>query len=111
MNQIQRLTDLWEELAIRGLTPGRFFYLIQPTTLLDITLMSLTKNLEKCPYCREPIVSGAIRCRHCHADLVENSSKKSFWSQYNCFRTGFLCGVLFTIAIAVLAYFHFTGSN
>ncbi len=73
--------------------------------------MSLVKNLEKCPYCRELIVAGATRCRHCHADLSEESGKKSFWAQNNCFRTGFLCGMLFTVAIAVLAYFHFTAGN
>ncbi len=77
----------------------------------DIQYMTLAKNTDKCPYCKEPIVYGASRCKHCHADLSESVGKGSFWSRYNCFRTGFLCGILFTLVIVVLAYFHFTSGN
>ena len=73
--------------------------------------MTLAKAQDKCPYCKEPIVSGALRCKHCHADLSDLHRKKSVWAKYNCFRTGFLCGVLFAVVVLVLAYFHFTSGN
>jgi len=30
--------------------------------------------LKKCPYCKEFIKEGAIRCKHCHANLEENAN-------------------------------------
>ncbi len=73
--------------------------------------MTLTQSLEKCPYCRETITAGATRCKHCHADLDDNKPRNNVWSKYNSFRTGFLCGILFTLILFVLAYLHFTGGN
>lgn len=69
--------------------------------------MTLVKELEKCPLCKEPIESGAVRCKHCHADLTELGQKKSVWAKYNCFRTGFLFGILFAVVVFLLAYLHF----
>ncbi len=69
--------------------------------------MTLAQNLIKCPYCREEIAYGAIRCKHCHADLSELKKKDSIWAKYNCFRTGFLCGVLFALIVSVVVYLHF----
>ncbi|MEW6413105.1 MAG: hypothetical protein AB1483_11660 [Candidatus Zixiibacteriota bacterium] len=73
--------------------------------------MTLTQSLEKCPYCRETIAAGATRCKHCHASLVENGNNAAFGSKYNTFRTGFLCGILFTLILVVLGYLHFSAGN
>jgi len=70
--------------------------------------MSLAKETTRCPYCKEQIAEGAVRCKHCHADLVKHEEKKlSRFARVNTFRIGFLCGIAFTIIIAVLAYFQF----
>jgi hypothetical protein len=70
--------------------------------------MSLAKETAKCPYCKEPIAAGAIRCKHCHADLVKRDDKKgSRFAKYNTFRIGFLCGIIFAIVIFVLGYIQF----
>lgn len=70
--------------------------------------MSLAKETTRCPYCKEQIAEGAVRCKHCHADLVKREEKKgSRFTKLNTFRTGFLCGIAFSIVIAVLAYFQF----
>jgi len=88
-----------------------FFCLIPGESAIHITAMTLAKDVSKCPYCKEPIVTGAVRCKHCHADLTTGSTKQSFWTKYNCFRTGFLCGLLFAVIIFVIGYFHFTGGD
>ena len=70
--------------------------------------MSLAKEIAKCPYCKEPIAAGAIRCKHCHADLVKRDDKKgSRLAKYDTFRIGFLCGIVFAIVIFVLGYIQF----
>ncbi|UCG60952.1 MAG: hypothetical protein JSV52_11560 [Candidatus Zixiibacteriota bacterium] len=73
--------------------------------------MTLARNFTKCPYCREEIAEGAIRCKHCHADLSDLKKKESVWAKYNCFRTGFLVGILFTIVLSIILYLHFTSGN
>jgi hypothetical protein len=70
--------------------------------------MSLAKESSRCPYCREPIAVGAVRCKHCHADLAGSGSKrKSPLDGLNTFRTGFLSGILFCLVITLLIYFQF----
>ena len=70
--------------------------------------MSLAKEITKCPYCKEPIAAGAIRCKHCHADLVKRDDKKgSRLAKHDTFRIGFLCGIIFAIVIFVLGYIQF----
>ena len=74
--------------------------------------MTLAKEMTRCPLCREPIMAGASRCRHCHADLAGASAKKkSYFSKIDDFRHGFLTGILFTLIIVALAYFQFFASN
>jgi hypothetical protein len=74
--------------------------------------MSLAKETTKCPFCKEPIAAGAIRCKHCHADLVKHDDKKaSRFARLNTFRIGFLVGILFAIVIFVLGYFQFSGGE
>ncbi len=70
--------------------------------------MSVASLTEKCPHCREPIKSGATRCKHCHADLATPPSKRSVFAGYNTFRFGFLTGILFTLIILLLVYLQFT---
>ena len=70
--------------------------------------MSLAKEMTRCPYCREPIAAGALRCKHCHADLTEKKpGKKLLFGKVNTFRFGFLCGILFTIVVFWLVYLQF----
>ncbi len=70
--------------------------------------MTLAKEMTRCPLCKEPILAGASRCRHCHADLAQASSRKKSWfTKVNDFRHGFLTGILFTLVLVALAYFQF----
>jgi hypothetical protein len=69
--------------------------------------MSVAKTLDKCPFCREPIMPGAVRCKHCHADLKTVVSKRSPLAGLNTFRTGFLGGIVFCLILAVLGYLQF----
>jgi len=72
--------------------------------------MAVVKEISQCPFCKEPIANGAVRCKHCHADLKPNTQKKSWLAKYNNFRVGFLSGILFTLIISILAYYHFYGN-
>jgi hypothetical protein len=70
--------------------------------------MSVAVAKEKCPYCRESIAPGAVRCKHCHADLAAVKKKKSNrLGSLDTFRTGFLSGTLFVLILVVLAYLQF----
>lgn len=69
--------------------------------------MTVAKSTTKCPFCKETILEGAVRCRHCHADLAEKSKKKNPLAQFDHFRYGFMFGVLFCIVLAFLAYLQF----
>ncbi len=70
--------------------------------------MSVAKQLQKCPFCFEPIMAGATRCKHCQADLSEaGQKKKSHLAKYQTFRVGFLSGLLFSLILALLLYAHF----
>jgi hypothetical protein len=71
--------------------------------------MTLAKQFTTCPCCKEVIASGATRCKHCQADLTkaDDSKQKSRFAAYNTFRMGFLTGVIFTIVLAILAWFQF----
>ena len=72
--------------------------------------MTLAKEMTKCPFCKEPIIAGALRCKHCHAELGSLKAKrKNPLARLNTFRTGFLTGVLFTLILAILAYIQFYG--
>jgi len=74
--------------------------------------MSLAKETTKCPYCKEPIAAGAVRCKHCHADLAKrDDNKSSRFARYNTFRVGFIAGIVFAIVILVLGYFQFSGGD
>ena len=64
--------------------------------------------MARCPFCLEPILEGAKRCKHCQADLTEGSSDAKAWfGRVDNFRVGFIAGLGFAIAIAALIYAHF----
>jgi hypothetical protein len=74
--------------------------------------MSVAKQLQKCPFCLEPIMAGATRCKHCQADLAAaKSKKKSRLARYQTFRMGFLTGMLFSLILAILAWAHLFGGE
>jgi hypothetical protein len=64
--------------------------------------------MTRCPYCKEAIIEGAIKCKHCHSELKppEKAHPKPL-SGINTFRNGFIVGVLFTLVLVILAYKHF----
>ena len=70
--------------------------------------MSVPKLMQKCPFCLEPIIAGATRCKNCQADLSSAAKRQKTWfSQYDFFRVGFLTGLLFGLIVAILIYGHF----
>ena len=69
--------------------------------------MSVVKEMVKCPHCKEPIVAGATRCKHCHADLGDAFKKRSLFARFNTFRNGFLTGLLFAAILVFLVYVQF----
>ena len=71
--------------------------------------MSVAKEMTRCPLCKEPIIAGALRCKHCHAELGKQKSKKNPLTKLNTFRAGFLTGVLFSLVLAILMYMQFFG--
>lgn len=72
--------------------------------------MSVAVAREKCPFCKEPIAKGAVRCKHCHADLSPSrKARVSPFSRLNTFRTGFLAGIAFALLLVLLAYLQLRG--
>jgi len=70
--------------------------------------MSVAKELQKCPFCLEPIMAGATRCKHCQVDLTAiGQEKRSRLAKLQTFKTGFLTGLLFSLIIVLLLWAHF----
>ncbi|MEW6051986.1 MAG: hypothetical protein AB1644_13110 [Candidatus Zixiibacteriota bacterium] len=70
--------------------------------------MSVAKSTAICPFCKEPINAGAVKCKHCQSDLSGiRKTRTNYFARYNTFRYGFLAGILFTVAVALLGYFQF----
>lgn len=70
--------------------------------------MSVARTTSVCPFCKEQIQAGAVRCKHCQSDLSgAKKQKKSLFARYNNFRFGFATGVLFSVALLILVYFQF----
>lgn len=71
--------------------------------------MTVAKQTITCPFCKEPIIAGATRCKHCQSDLTkaDAAKNKSRFAKYNTFRIGFLVGILFTIIMVILGYVQF----
>jgi hypothetical protein len=69
--------------------------------------MVLAKQLTKCPFCLEPILAGARRCKHCQADLPVVKKRWSWTTRLNTFRTGFWTGLVFCAVVAALAWLQF----
>ncbi len=67
-----------------------------------------TKPLTKCPFCKEQILEGAIKCKHCHSELKAlEKEEPGFFSRLNTFRNGFIAGVVFMLVLVILAWKHF----
>ena len=74
--------------------------------------MTVAKEMIRCPYCREPINAGAVKCKHCHSELSSpGKPSKSLLSRYDNFRTGFFSGILFSLIILVLILSFIYGGN
>lgn len=70
--------------------------------------MAVAKVMTRCPFCKEPVVSGASICKHCRSELpVEKKGRFRPFSRLNTFRTGFLSGVVFALILVILFHYHF----
>ena len=70
--------------------------------------MSVAKSTAICPFCKEPINAGAVKCKHCQSDLLASKKAgKGHFSRFDTFRNGFISGIVFAVAVALLAYFQF----
>lgn len=72
--------------------------------------MSVVKEIQKCPYCKEAIAPGAIKCKHCFSE-ISSPQKASPFKKYNNFRLGFLVGILFLLVVELLIYIQFFSAN
>jgi len=68
--------------------------------------MRIVKGTERCPFCKEKIIAGATKCKHCHSDLTL-AKKKRWWQKYNNFKIGLLSGTSITLIILLFIYFYF----
>ncbi|MFZ5980819.1 MAG: zinc ribbon domain-containing protein [Candidatus Zixiibacteriota bacterium] len=74
--------------------------------------MTVATQTIRCPYCKEPINAQATICKHCHSDLSNlKKPKKSYFSKYNNFRTGFLSGILFSLILLILWLIYIYSPN
>jgi hypothetical protein len=70
--------------------------------------MSVAKISATCPFCKESIMEGATKCKHCQSDLTELKRKKrSYFSRYNTFKHGFVFGATLVIVLGLVIYFRF----
>ena len=71
------------------------------------SLSENARNVMPCPFCRELIAKGAIRCRHCQADLKLplKKKKRSFWAGQ--FMFGFYTATLIWLAIIIMYLWKF----
>lgn len=69
--------------------------------------MSVARMTRRCPFCKEAINAEASRCKHCQAEIPKKSTRLSFLTHLNTFRTGFLTGILFSLILGLLGYFHY----
>ena len=70
--------------------------------------MSVAKVPATCPFCKETILEGATKCKHCQSDLSElKKKKKSYFSRYNTFKHGFLTGLGIVVVLELVIYFRF----
>lgn len=69
--------------------------------------MSYGQETAKCPKCKESVLPGATKCKHCGSEI--KTGKKTWYTKYNNFRAGFLSGILFTLCLVVLAVLYIYG--
>ncbi len=70
--------------------------------------MSVAKVSATCPFCKESILEGATKCKHCQSDLSElKRKKKSYFARFNTFKFGFLFGLILVTVLELVIYFRF----
>ncbi|MCX6827082.1 MAG: hypothetical protein NTV06_07455 [candidate division Zixibacteria bacterium] len=61
--------------------------------------MKDNKYQEKCPFCREEILSGAMVCKHCHSIIKLPLKKKKGPLWRSSYLLGFYSGIIFMAAL------------
>jgi len=59
------------------------------------------RNVVTCPFCKELVSKGAMRCPHCHSNLVVPRKKKRrpFWM--GSFMLGFYAATVFWLLLII----------
>ena len=60
------------------------------------------RNVAECPFCRELVAKGAIRCPHCHANLKIPKRAKKPPVLLSSFMMGFYAATLFWLILIIL---------
>lgn len=69
--------DVYKDRPVKCASCGEGFT-VQPINAAPIGVSSESgKGVAECPYCRESIIPGAIKCKHCQSDLRFGASQKS----------------------------------
>lgn len=71
------------------------------------SLSSNARSVTECPFCRELVAKGAMRCPHCHADLKTPKKKKRPPIWRGPFMLGFYMATVFWIAVIILIFWKF----
>ena len=65
-------------------------------------LSSNARNVASCPFCKELIAKGAMRCPHCHADLKIPRKVKKQPFMLSPFMVGFYTATALWLALIIL---------
>lgn len=73
---------------------GFIMFLVGKDKKVEAAIEARKDQERPCPYCKEPVLKSAIKCKHCHADIpvVENEPplndlikiENGFWECKNC---------------------------
>lgn len=60
------------------------------------------RNVIACPFCRELVAKGAVRCPHCHSNLVVPRRKKKRPFLFSQFMMGVYAATIFWLVLIIL---------
>jgi hypothetical protein len=65
-------------------------------------LSSNARNVIECPFCKELVTRGALRCPHCHADLKVPKKMKKPPFMLSSFMVGFYTATALWLFLIIL---------